>query len=134
MTRGRRRRRADAGQAAVELALVLPVVVVALVAVAQVGVVVRDQILVVHAAREAAREVAVRIHGTGPPAVEVARRAAHAATGNTLGRHRLTIEVRERAGRVNVRAGYRAPIWLPIVRLAARDVRLQANAQVRAEK
>ena len=52
-------RRGDEGQAAVELALVLPLVVALLLAVVQVGLIVRDQVLVVHAAREAAREAAV---------------------------------------------------------------------------
>src|SRR4029078_2878808 len=42
------------GQATVELALVLPLVVFALLAILQVGLVVRDQVAVVHAAREAA--------------------------------------------------------------------------------
>ena len=42
-----------------ELALVLPLVVALLLAVVQVGLIVRDQVLVVHAAREAAREAAV---------------------------------------------------------------------------
>lgn len=126
--------RGDRGQAAVELALVLPLVVVLLVAIVQVGVVVRDQILVVHAAREAAREVAVQERGKGPPALEVARRAAAAATGRTLRPDRLTLSVEHRGGRVAVRAGYRSRIWLPVVRLLARDVPLVANAQVRAEK
>ena len=54
-----RRRRGDGGQASVELALVLPLVVLLLLAVVQLGLLVRDQILVVHAAREAAREAAV---------------------------------------------------------------------------
>lgn len=55
---GRRRRR-DGGQAAVELALCLPFVVTALLLVVQVGLVVRAQVLVANAAREAARAAAV---------------------------------------------------------------------------
>ena len=47
-------------QATVELALVLPVVATLLLAVVQVGLVVRDQIRVTHAAREAARAAAAR--------------------------------------------------------------------------
>ncbi len=47
MTRGSR----DEGQAAVELARVLPLVALVLLALVQAGLVVRDQILVVHAAR-----------------------------------------------------------------------------------
>jgi len=62
------------GQASVELALVLPLVVVLLLVVVQVGLVVRDQILVVHAAREAAREAAVDTSADAP------RRAALASS------------------------------------------------------
>ncbi|HWI04001.1 MAG TPA: TadE/TadG family type IV pilus assembly protein [Acidimicrobiales bacterium] len=51
-----RRGRADEGQASVELALVLPLVMMLLLAVVQLGLLVRDQILVVHAAREAVRD------------------------------------------------------------------------------
>src|SRR5687767_8032990 len=47
--------RASRGQATVELAVSLPFVVAALLLVLQVGLVVRAQVLVVHAAREAAR-------------------------------------------------------------------------------
>ena len=47
------------GQATVELALVLPLVVFGLLAILQVGLVVRDQVAVVHAAREAARAASV---------------------------------------------------------------------------
>ena len=53
--RGRR----DAGQAAVELALALPVVVVLLLGMLQVALVGRDQLAVELAAREAARAAAV---------------------------------------------------------------------------
>lgn len=56
-----RRRRAvgEGGQASVELALILPVVVLVLLTVIQVGVVARDRLVVAHAARVAARAVVV---------------------------------------------------------------------------
>jgi Flp pilus assembly protein TadG len=53
------RRRDDAGQAAVELALALPVVVVLLLGMLQVALVGRDQLAIELAAREAARAAAV---------------------------------------------------------------------------
>ena len=61
MTRHRRRvgRREDLGQATVELALVLPVLVVLAMALVQVGLVARTTVLVQHAAREGARVAAV---------------------------------------------------------------------------
>lgn len=49
----------DRGQAAVELALCLPVVMLMLLGIVQVAVVVRDQLLAQHAAREAARAASV---------------------------------------------------------------------------
>jgi TadE-like protein len=52
----RSRARSDHGQATVELALVLPLVFGLLVLVFQIALVARDEVLVVHAARDAARE------------------------------------------------------------------------------
>ncbi|MDZ7734624.1 MAG: TadE/TadG family type IV pilus assembly protein [Acidimicrobiia bacterium] len=60
----------EAGQASVELALTLPLVAVVLLAVVQAGLVLRDHLLVGHAAREAARAAAV------DPDRDVARHAA----------------------------------------------------------
>lgn len=60
--RGRAGRRAgprDRGQATVELALGLPVLLIALLLIVQAGLVVADHVAAVHAAREAARAVAV---------------------------------------------------------------------------
>ena len=54
-----RRGRCDRGQATVEFALLLPVLVLAAVAILQVGLVIRDYVAVVHAAREAARAASV---------------------------------------------------------------------------
>lgn len=63
MTSSRRRR--DRGQAAVEFAIALPLVVLAILVVLQVAVVVSDQFAVELAAREAARAAAV----SGDPSV-----------------------------------------------------------------
>ena len=59
----------ERGQATVELALVLPVVAVVALALFDVGLVLRDNVLCVHAAREAARALAV-----GEDPVSAARR------------------------------------------------------------
>ena len=56
--------RPDGGQAAVELALVLPAVVFLLLALVQFSLVARDELLVVHAAREAARAASVGASGS----------------------------------------------------------------------
>ena len=69
MTRGER------GQATVELALGLPVVLLGVLLVVQVGLVVADQVRVVHSAREAVRVAAVDDRASET------RRAALAAAG-----------------------------------------------------
>lgn len=111
-----------------ELALVMPVVVLLILVLVQVGALVRDQILVVHAAREAAREAAV------DPAPGAARQAARDSSG--LGT-RLEIVVHDRGGpgsRARVTARYRAPTNVPIVGRALGDVTLEASATMRVER
>ena len=122
-------RRRSQGQAAVELALIVPFVAVLLLLLVQVGLIVRDQILVVHAAREGAREAAVE------PAPGAARSAALAASGLDPGRLDVAVADRGPPGsRVRVTATYRAPTVVPIVGAAVRDVRLQASATMRVER
>jgi len=119
----------DEGQAAVELALVLPFVAVLLLLVVQVGLVVGDQILVVHAAREAAREAAV----DADPAA--ARQAAEAGSGLDSRRLEVSIEGRGAPGsRVSVEVRYRAPTDLPLVGGMLGDIALRARATMRVEK
>ena len=118
----------DRGQATVEIALVLPVIAVLLLAVVQVGLVVRDQVLVTHAAREAARAAAVE------PDPAAARQAAAAAASLDPGR--LDVVVGERGGpgsRVRVEVTYRSPTQLPLVGPMVPDVRLTAAATIRVE-
>lgn len=119
----------DGGQAAVELALVLPLVALLLLALVQAGLVIRDQILVVHAAREAAREAAV------DPAADTPAKAA--AASSTLDSGRLTVDSsgRGKAGsRVRVHVRYEAPTDVPIVGAALPDVTLEASATMRVER
>ena len=125
MTRGSK----DGGQAAVELALVLPLVALVLLALVQAGLVIRDQILVVHAAREAAREAAV------DPAPGTPAKAA--AASSTLDDSRLSVDTdgRGQAGsRVRVHVRYRAPTDVPLVGAALPDVTLEASATMRVER
>lgn len=112
-----------------ELALVLPLVVMLLLLVVQVGLLARDQVLVVHAAREAAREAAV------DPAPEAARTAAEASSGLDPGR--LDVEVTGRGApgsRVKVTARYRSPTAVPVVGALVGELRLQASATMRVER
>lgn len=127
--RGRRPQRSQTGQAAVELALVFPFAALLLLLLVQVGLIVRDQILVVHAAREGAREAAVE------PAPGAARSAALAGSGLDPGR--LEVEVTDRGppgSRVRVTATYRAPTLVPVIGPAMRDIRLSASATMRVER
>lgn len=116
------------GQASVELALVLPVVAVLLLTVVQTGLVVRDQVQVVHAAREAARQAAV------DPAAGAPRRAAVAASSLEPGR--LGVVVGRPAGReglVKVDVSYRSPTSAPIIGALLPDIVLHARASMRRE-
>jgi Flp pilus assembly protein TadG len=118
----------ERGQATVEAALVLPLVVTLLLAVVQVGLLVRAEVLVTHAAREAARAAAV---DADPQA---AARAASASTA--LDSSRMTVHVQGRSGpgsRVEVEVTYVAPTDVPLVGGLLGDVNLHATATMRVE-
>lgn len=119
-------RRADDGQAAVELALGLPVVAVAVLAVVQVVLVGRDQVAVIHAAREAARAAAVAADPVGEGTA--AARAAIALPG-----HRVHVEIRTAGDLVTAVVSYRSPTDLPLVGAAVDDVTVTGRATMRWE-
>jgi hypothetical protein len=90
---------------------------------------VRDQILVTHAAREAARAAAV---DGDTRAIERAARDA-----GPLRSSRLRVQVTGRGGRgsrVTVRVTYEAPTSVPVAGRLLGDVRLQASATMRVER
>ncbi len=123
------RSRRDRGQSTVELALVLPVVVMLALAVVQVGLVVRDQIRVVHAAREGARAAAVS-------AEEQVAAAAVERNGGLSG-DRVSVSTRGRGvvgSDVTVVVEYRAPTDLPLVGPLVPDLVLTARATMRVEQ
>jgi hypothetical protein len=108
---------------------VLPLVAVLLLALVQAAVVARDQVLVAHAAREAARVAAVE------PDVAAARLAAEHA--GPLAADRLDVEVTGRGevgSRVRVVVRYSLPTRLPLVGRALDDVTLVASATMRVER
>ena len=115
------------GQAAVELALVLPLVLLLFLGLAQVGLVVRDDVLVVHAAREAARRAAVD-RADGAP-----RTAAVAGSGLTSSRLDVQTRRDEAAGTVTETLRYRSPTGLPLIGPLLPDVTLEAKATMREE-
>jgi hypothetical protein len=119
----------DRGQATVELALVLPLVALLLLAIIQVALVARDKNLVTHAAREAARAAAV----DSDPAVAV--QAAERA--GPLDPSRMQVRVRGRDGvgsRVEVTVRYTTRVGVPGIGAAIGDVVLEASATMRVER
>ena len=120
--------RRDRGQAVVELALTFPLVVLLLLAIVQVGLVVRDQILVVHAAREAARAGVVDADPNAP------RRAAIGSSG--LDPHRLSVDSGDRGpvgSTLRVVVRYRSPTEVPVLGALLPDVGLRAVTTMRVE-
>ena len=153
----------DRGQSTVEVALLLPFVALLLLAVVQVGLVARDQVLVVHAAREAARAAAVdpadvsvlgmpRSRGRAivtlaqavasgdvdlrgvDPADAAARDAA--ASAADLAPERLSVQVSSRGAagsRVEVTVRYRSGTGVPLVGRLVGDVEVTGRATMRVE-
>lgn len=118
----------DRGQAAVELALLLPVVALLLLAVLQVSLLGRDAILVAHASREAARAAAT------DPDPRAAATAAARASGLDEGRLDVTVTGRGGPGsRVRVEVAYRAPTGVPLVGALVDDRTITVANTMRVE-
>lgn len=123
------RGRGSDGQSTVELALALPFVVVLLMTLVQAGLVVRDQIMVTHAAREA-----VRVAAVSPDASRV-ERAARQASSLDPARMRVTQSGRGDAGsRVTIRIEYDAPVRVPLIGVVWSNTHLSAQATMRVEE
>ena len=119
--------RGDDGQATVELALVLPLVALFALFVAQVGLVVREQVLLTHATREAVRAASV---AEGDRTAAARRAAEHAGS---LDADRLSVESTVDGDRVRVVAHYRSITDLPLIGAVVPDLDLDASATMRAE-
>ena len=118
-------RSCQSGQATAELALVMPFFALMLLAVVQVGLLVRTRVLVTHAAREAVRSAAVGVSDG-----EV-RSAALAASDLDPGR--LTVSVRRANGRAIVELRYAEPTDVPLVGPLVSDAVFEASATMRLE-
>ena len=117
--------RCQRGQSTVEFALLLPLVVFAALAVLQVAFVVRDQLAVVHAAREAAR--AASVHRDPGEAVAAAHRTLPGAD----------VEVGRRGDvgdPISVEVSYRSVTNLPLVGPLFPDPKLGSRAVMRVER
>lgn len=119
----------ERGQSTVELVLVLPVVVVAMLAVVQIGVIGHQYLAVWHAARESARAAAVA------PDHPTARAAALTA-GTALDPARLTVGLRggtSTGDLITSSLTYRAATDVPVVGRLVGDVTLRAEVTMRVE-
>jgi hypothetical protein len=115
----------ESGQATVEFALVLPLVVFLILAVLQTALVVRDYVATVHAAREAVRAASV---DRDPGAAGV---AAH----RVLRRARVDVSPRpEVGGTIRVEVTYTSHTDLPLVGALFPDPDLHAGASMRTER
>lgn len=122
-----KRRSSDVkGQATVEFALLLPVAVIALLLIAQIGLVVRSRVMVTHAAREGARVAAV-----GGSDAEV--NAAVSGSGS-LNPARLRVRVSRDASVVTVLVDYEMPTDVSIVGALLKDPQMSAIASMYREQ
>ena len=111
-----------------ETALVLPLIMAVALVLVQVGLMVRDHVLVVHAVREAARAAAV------DPTTEAATAAALAATN--LDADRLVVETegsRTTGGLLQVTVSFRPEPSVPLVGRLFPAVTIQEALTVRVE-
>ena len=114
------------GQTTVELALLLPFVLTLALTLVQLALVVRAQILVVHAAREG-----VRVAAVGAPDPEI-RRSTTGATG--LDPARMTIVVgHPRPSAVRVEVAYRVPVRIPLVGRLSEGLEVSSAATMMLE-
>ena len=121
-------RRSEQGQATVEVVLVLPVVILVLLGVIPAAAVARRQVLVVHAAREAARAAAV------DPSLATATRAAAGTSG--LDPSRLVVDLTVTRGddpEVTVRVSYEASTDVALIGPLVADPTLTAEVTMRLE-
>ena len=130
MTRRRRRwgalrARSTTGQATVELALVLPVVVLLLLMLIQGMLVVRDHVLTVNAAREAAREASV--DGGAFRVASAANRVLRGVEVDIVSRGEI-------GEPVEVRVRYTSETKVPLVGELLPDVDLEATSTMRVER
>jgi Flp pilus assembly protein TadG len=124
------RNKGERGTATAEFALVLPLVLLMALALVQVGLLVKDQIVVEEAARAGAREAAVTTD-------DAEARDAAIAAAVSLDTDQLEVTVDREGGvgsAVNVTVVYHAPIDIPLVSwLFPADVDVTGVATMRQE-
>lgn len=121
--------REDEGQGTVELALILPVVALLVLVVLQIGLVMRDRVLLTHATREAVRAASVATDDR----VAAAHRAADRSGELDPGRLDEQVTVSDDGTEVRVEVTYRSPTDLPLVGALVPDVEFRESATMRVE-
>ena len=116
--------RPDRGQATVEFAVVIPLVMMLTFGVIEVALVVRDQAAIELAAREGARAASVAANPAG-----AGGRAARAATGLTP----LDVTTTVNTHTVTVAVTYRHRSSLPVIGRAVGPISLSASVTMRLE-
>jgi TadE-like protein len=117
--------RTERGQATVEFALVLPLVFGLLLLLVQIGLVGRDELLVVHAARDAVREATLTAN-----AADVARAAQRTLPGSTA-----HIVRRGSIGEaVEVQVTYVSRTNLPLIGALLPDITVHGASVMRVER
>lgn len=111
-----------------ELALLTPLLMLMALFLVQLALTARDQIMVVHSAREAARAVAVSSDSTA------ARPAALAAARLDPQRLRVRVEERPGTGNISVRLDYRSPVRVAPFGVVLDDLVLSGEAVMRSER
>ena len=120
---------AERGSAALEFALVLPLLLVLTLAMVQVGLIVRDDLVLVGAARAGAREAAV----TSDDA-RVRDAVDKAAAGLDPNAVRLTVTHSKRGDPASVSLAYEDPVRVPFVSwLFPSAITLHATSEMRQE-
>jgi len=112
----------------VELALLTPLLMLMALFLVQLAMTARDQIMVIHSAREAARAVAVSSDST------MARAAALAASRLDPQRLRVRVEEPPGSGNVSVRLDYRSPVRVAPFGVVVDDLVLSGEAVMRSER
>lgn len=121
--------REDGGQGTVELALVLPVVVVLVLFVVQLGLVMRDRVLLTHATREGVRAASV----AGADRDAAVRRAVERSGELVPGRLESSVEVSADGTEVRVEVTYRSVTDLPLIGVLVPDIEFREAASMRIE-
>ena len=115
----------DAGQTTAELAVIFPVVLLLILALVQVALILRDQLALTGAAREAARAASL-----DPDPARAEQAAAAVLPGA-----KVRSEPRPSVGElVRVSVSYRSPTTLPLVGPLLPDPILVARAAMRVER